>query len=94
MVSYIDSMDGPVVKAEEALDMENINYILPFVTPEDEGELKDAFEKTLSSTELSPEAAELADYWLFETVVRLHNKGEGKSYHGLKPSGMDWEPYS
>ena len=28
MVSYVESMDGPVVKAAEtALDMENINYI-------------------------------------------------------------------
>ena len=42
MVSYVESMDGPVVKAAEtALDMENINYILSFVGSEDAGELKD-----------------------------------------------------
>ena len=93
MVSYVESMDGPVVKAAEtALDMENINYILSFVGSEDAGELKDAFERTLSVRELSGEAAELADYWFFETVVRLHNKSEGKAYNGLKPAGMDWGP--
>jgi len=67
MAPYIDSMDGPVVKAaENALDMENIKYILPYVSPADEGELKDAFEKTLSVRELSGEAAELADYWFLK----------------------------
>lgn len=93
MAPYIDSMDGPVVKAaESALDMENIKHILPYVSPEDEGELKDAFEKTLLVRELSGEAAELADYWFFETAVRLNRKEEDKSYTGLKSAGMDWGP--
>jgi hypothetical protein len=93
MAPYIDSMDGPVVKAaENALDMENIKYVLPYVSSADEGELKDAFEKTLSVRELSGEAAELADYWFFETAVRLHHKGEEESYTGLKAAGTDWGP--
>lgn len=93
MVLYVDCMDGPIVKAAEtALDMENINYILPFIVPYDEVELKDAFEKTLSVRELSGEAAELADYWFFETAVRLHRKGQGMEYNGLKPAGMDLGP--
>lgn len=93
MTPHIDSMDGPVVKAAEmALDMENVNYILPYVLPEDEEELKDAHEKTLIVRELSADAAELADYWFFETAVRLHRKGDEKPYNGLKPAGMDWGP--
>ncbi len=93
MVPYIDSMDGPVVKAAEtALDMENIKYILPYVSSEDEEELKDAFEKTLLVRELSGDAAELADYWFFETAVRLNRKEEEKSYTGLKSAGIDWGP--
>ena len=83
MASYIESMDGPIVKAAEtALDMENINYVLPFVSSKDSGELKYAFEKTLSVRELSGEAAELADFWFFETVVRLHRINNGNSYNG------------
>ena len=67
MSPYIDSMDGPLVKAaENALDMENIKYILPYVSLKDENELKDAFEKTLSVRELSGVAAELADYWFLK----------------------------
>ena len=93
MASYIESMDGPIVKAAEtALDMENINYVIPFVSSKDSGELKDAFEKTLSVRELSGEAAELADFWFFETVVRLHRINNGNSYNGLKPAGIDWGP--
>lgn len=93
MAPYIDSMDGPVVKAAEtALDMENIKYVLPYVPLEDELELKEAFKKTLLVRELSSEAAELADYWFFETAVRLNRKGEEKSYTGLKSADMDWGP--
>lgn len=93
MAPYSDSMDGPVVKAAEtALDMENIKYVLPYVSPEDEDELKEALEKTLTVRELSGDAAELADYWFFETAVRLHHKEVEKSYTGLGNSQMDYSP--
>jgi len=93
MAPYIDSMDGPVVKAaEKALDMENIKYVLPYVSSEDEEEIKDSFERTLLVRELSGDAAELADYWFFETTVRLHRKEEEKTYTGLKSAGTDWGP--
>jgi hypothetical protein len=86
-------MDGPVVNAAEmALDMENVNYILPFVPLEDEDELKEAFERTILVRELSADAAELADYWFFETAVRLHLSGRGKPYDGIKPTGYNRRP--
>jgi hypothetical protein len=59
---------------------------------QDEEELKDAFEKTLLVRELSGDAAELADYWFFETAVRLNRKEENKSYTGIKSSGPEWGP--
>jgi hypothetical protein len=93
MTPHCDNMEGPVVKAAElALEMENINYVLPFVKEEFEHELKDAFAKTMEVRELSGEAAELADYWFFETAVRLHRLGEGAPYTGLKSAGLDWGP--
>jgi len=86
-------MDGPVVNAAEmALEMENVNYVLPYVKKEDENELKYAFEKALAVRELSEDASELADYYFFETSVRLHLKGEGKPYEGIKPAGLNWGP--
>ena len=49
MAPHCDTMDGPVVTAAElALEMENINYVIPYVKKEYEGELKDAFDKTIS----------------------------------------------
>lgn len=93
MALQCDHMDGLVVKsAEEALEMENINYVLPFVKEKYEDELKDVFERTLLVRELSGDAAELADYWFFETAVRLHLKGRGVPYTGLKPSKISGEP--
>ena len=93
MAPYIDSMDGPVVKAaEKALDMGDVKYVLPYVSPEDEEEIKDSFEKAIMVRELSADAAELADYWFFETTVRLHRKEEEKTYTGLKSAGTDWGP--
>jgi hypothetical protein len=93
MALHFDRMDGLVVKAaEEALEMENVNYVLPFIKEKYEDELKDSFERTLLVRELSGDAAELADYWFLETTVRLHLKGRGKPYTGLKPSGINVEP--
>jgi len=57
-----------------------------------EAELKKAFEKTLRARKLGRDAAEIADYWFFETAVRLHREGEGAPYTGLKPAGLDWGP--
>ncbi len=90
MSVYCDTMDGPVVKAAElALEMENVNYVIPYVKKEYETELKEAFDKTVSVRELSGEAAEVADYWFFETTVRLHMLGAGKPYEGIKQSGLN-----
>jgi hypothetical protein len=86
-------MDGPVVKAaKKALVSRNVNLILPWVPKEAEDELREAFKKTLSVRKQSKEAKDLADYWLFETAVRLHREGEGAPYTGLKPAGLDWGP--
>ena len=37
-------------------------------------------------------AAEVADEWFFETVVRLHRAGEGAAFTGLKPAGLGHGP--
>lgn len=93
MPPHCDTMDGPVVKAaKRALETGNVNLILPWVPKEAEYDLKKAFEKTLRVRKQSKEVTELADYWFFETAVRLHREGEGAPYKGLKPAGLDWGP--
>ena len=75
-----------------ALENENVNYVLPWVPKNAEPELREAFEKALKTRKLGGDAIEVADYWLFETAVRLHREGEGAPYTGLKPAGLDWGP--
>jgi hypothetical protein len=93
MPPHCDTLDGPVVKAAKmAFEKENVNYILPWVPKRAEAELTKAFGKTLKARKQGKEAAEVADYWFFETAVRLHRAGEGAAYTGLKPAGLDWGP--
>ena len=90
---HCDGMDGPVVKAaQKALDTGNVNLVLIWVQKKDEGEVREAFEKTLGVRKLGPEAKALADRYFFETVVRIHRAGEGAPYTGLKPAGRDLGP--
>ena len=93
MAPHCDTLDGPVVKAAlKALETGNINYILPWAPQEAENEIKSAFDKALVVRKTGKEAQEMADYWFFETVVRLHRAGEGAPFTGLKPAGLDWGP--
>jgi hypothetical protein len=87
--AHCDTKDGPVVAAaNKALQQNNINYVLIWVQPTDEKEIKEAFELTIKVRKLSPEAETLADNYFFETLVRLHRSGEGIPYTGIKPSGI------
>jgi len=93
MPPHCDTLDGPVVSAaKRALEAGRVNLVLPWAPKEAEGELKKSFEKALRARSSGGEAAEVADLWFFENVVRLHRRGEGAPYTGLKPAGLDWGP--
>ncbi len=86
--AHCDTMDGPLIKdARIAIERNNVNYVLKWVNPENEAELKDAFILEMKVRKLSPEAMVLADKYFFETLVRLHRSGEGVPFTGVKPSG-------
>ncbi len=90
---HCDTMDGPVVTAAKlALESKNVKLILPWVPKDAEVELTEAFNKTIKVREKGNAEKEIADYWFFETAVRLHRRGEGKGFTGLKPAGLDWGP--
>lgn len=90
---HCDTLDGPVVMAaKKALETGDVKLILPFAPKGAEPEITEAFERTLQVRKQGKQAQELADYWFFETVVRLHREGEGAPYTGLKPAGLDWGP--
>ena len=93
VLAHCDSLDGPVVRAaQRALETRNLTQVLIWVQADDEAEIRAAFEQTLIVRALSPQGRELADWYFFETVVRVHRAGEGASYTGLKPAGRDLGP--
>ena len=93
MPPHCDSMDGPVVRAaRRALDAEDVDLVLPYVHESGEDEVRSAFDLVLKARAQGPEAREVADRYLFETVVRVHRAGEGAPFTGLKPAGLDVGP--
>ena len=90
---HCDTMDGPVVKdARAALEKGDVTQVLKWVQKDKEGEIRQAFQKTLVVRTKGPEAKELADAYFFETLIRVHREGEGAPYTGLKPAGTPLEP--
>ncbi|MDT8287598.1 MAG: DUF6448 family protein [Elusimicrobiales bacterium] len=86
--AHCDSLDGPVVvAARTALESGNPDGVLAWVRADDEAAIREAFAKTLGVRKMGAKAAELADTWFFETLVRVHRAGEGAPYTGLKPAG-------
>ena len=86
--AHCDSYDGPVIKdAEKALEMNNVNLVLKWVTKEQEKEIISLFQKTYELRNGDKEVYEIVEKHFFETLVRLHRETEGAPYTGLKPAG-------
>jgi Family of unknown function (DUF6448) len=93
MPPHCDSIDGPVVKAAiHALDEGSVALVLPFVKEDGEEQVRAAFGKVIAARACGSEAREVADRYFFETVVRVHRRGEHAPYTGLKPAGLDVGP--
>ena len=86
--AHCDSYDGPVIKdAEMALETNNVNLVLKWVTKEQEKEITTLFRKTFELRNGDKEVYEIVEKHFFETLVRLHRETEGAPYTGLKPAG-------
>ncbi|MEV4701800.1 DUF6448 family protein [Actinoplanes sp. NPDC049316] len=93
MPPHCDSLDGPVVRAARAaLAAGDADLVLSYVPAAGEDEVRAAFGRVLPLQASGGEAAAVAQLWFFETVVRIHRAGEGASYTGLKPAGLDVGP--
>jgi hypothetical protein len=85
-LAHCDTVDGPVVvTARTALDKGDVTPLLKWVRPEEEKEIRAAFQRTLALRARGAEVKEFADMYFFETLVRIHREGEGAPYTGLKP---------
>ncbi|MFO7652746.1 MAG: DUF6448 family protein [Candidatus Krumholzibacteriia bacterium] len=92
-LAHCDTLDGPVVAdARAALADGSVTPVLKWVEPDQEEEVRQAFQKTVAVRDGGAEAKELADRWFFETIVRLHRESEGAPYTGLKPGGTAARP--
>lgn len=86
--AHCDSYDGPVIKdAEKALETNNVNLVLKWVTKEQEKEITTLFQKTYDLRNGDKGVYEILEKHFFETLVRLHRETEGAPYTGLKPAG-------
>ncbi len=86
--AHCDTLNGPVViAARGALAKGDVTSVLKWVKPDQEADIRAAFARTLVVRRQSKEAAELADMYFFETLVRIHRAGEGAPYTGLQPAG-------
>jgi Family of unknown function (DUF6448) len=93
MPPHCDSLDGPVVTAARAaLAANDVARVLPYVRVDGETEVREAFDRAMKARALGVDAQEVADRWFFETVVRIHRAGEGATFTGLKPAGLDVGP--
>ena len=86
--AHCDTLDGPVVgAAHRALETGQVEHALIWVQKADERAIRDAFAKTRAARTAGGAAAERADTAFYGTLVRVHRKGEGAPYTGLKPAG-------
>ena len=86
--AHCDTLDGPVVKAARAaIAKKDVTPVMRWVRPQDEPEIRAAFDRTLRVRALGRDAEAMADQWFFETLVRVHRTGEGAPYVGLQPAG-------
>ena len=86
--AHCDSYDGPVIKdAVKALESNNVNLVLKWITVEQEKEITSLFNKTYALKSGDKEVYEIVEKYFFETLVRLHRETEGAPYTGLKPAG-------
>jgi hypothetical protein len=86
--AHCDSFDGPVIQAAKtALAKGDVTSVLRWIKADDDAAIRATFARTLEVRKLSPAAADLADMYFFETLVRVHRAGEGEPFTGLKPAG-------
>lgn len=86
--AHCDSYDGPTIKdAMKALETNNVNLVLKWITAEQEKEIIPLFNKTYALKSGDKEVYAIVEKHFFETLVRLHRETEGAPYTGLKPAG-------
>ncbi|HTM90992.1 MAG TPA: DUF6448 family protein [Flavisolibacter sp.] len=86
--AHCDSYDGPVIQdAYKALEMKDATYVMKWIAPEHEAEIKQLFGKTIDLKNGDAKIYSIVEKHFLETLVRYHRETEGAPYTGLKPAG-------
>lgn len=86
--AHCDTMDGPTAAdGQKAIQTNNVNYVLKWVKPEEEKEIKEIFDLSMKVSKLSPEAKEISEKYFFDSLIRIHRAGENAPFTGVKPAG-------
>ncbi|WP_212611682.1 DUF6448 family protein [Sphingobacterium wenxiniae] len=86
--AHCDSYDGPVIQdAYKALEMKDVTYVMKWIAPEHETEIKQLFGKTIDLKNGDAKIYSIVEKHFLETLVRYHRETEGAPYTGLKPAG-------
>lgn len=86
--AHCDTEDGPAaIDGRRALETGNVNIALKWVLPDGETEVREVFDKARRVRRFGGEAAEVAERWFLETLIRVHRLSEGVGFDGIKPSG-------
>ncbi len=86
--AHCDSYDGPTIKdAVKALETNNVNLVLKWIDKEQEQEVIELFNKTITLRHGDHEIYSIVEKYFLETLVRLHRETEGAPFTGLKPAG-------
>src|SRR5512135_1399244 len=84
--AHCDTMSGPVVSAaRQALETGNVNLVLVWVQPKDDGAIREEFEKARAGRQAGEQARAAAETRFLEALVNIHRAGEGAPYTGIKP---------
>jgi hypothetical protein len=91
--AHCDTMGGPVVTAARAaLESGNVNFVLIWVHPSDEGAVREAFSAATTARATGGPSKDVAEQRFFETLVRVHRAGEGAKFEGIKSADTDMGP--
>lgn len=86
--AHCDSFDGSTIKdAIEALETNNVNLVLKWISPDQEAEVVPLFYKTYALKSSDKEVYNIVERHFLETLVRLHRETEGAAFTGLKAAG-------
>ncbi|HSG98428.1 MAG TPA: DUF6448 family protein [candidate division Zixibacteria bacterium] len=87
-LSHCDSEDGPIIPLiRTSLENGDVTPLLKWLTPADEAEIVDLFQRVRALRAESTAAQEIADRLFIDTFIRLHRAGEGAPFTGIQPAG-------